>query len=83
MLVSSSQSITQNLDALAVVVREISTRQLRSNLAFILTLSISTPFVVQTPDFGNMLILKHWLRLWLSQSFKFRSYLVFQILNFK
>ena len=63
MLLSSSQSITQNLDALAVVVREISTRQLRSNLAFILTLSISTPFVVQTPDFGNMLILKHWLRL--------------------
>ena len=34
MLLSSGQSITQNLDALPVVVPETSTHELRSNLAF-------------------------------------------------
>ena len=48
MLLSSSQSTTQNLDALIVVVHEISNHELMSNLAFLLTLNISIPFVVQT-----------------------------------
>ena len=54
MLLSLNKSTTQNLDALAVVVCEISTPKLRSNLAFILTLSISEQGVVQTPDFGKI-----------------------------
>ena len=40
-LLSSIKSTTQNLDALAVVVGEISNHKLRSNLAFFLTLSIT------------------------------------------
>ena len=44
MLLSSSQSSTQNLKALTVAVCEISTRELRSNL------------VVQTQDFRKMLL---------------------------
>ena len=56
MLVSSSQSTTQNLDTLAVVVPEISSRELRSNLAFLLTFSISKPDAVQTPDYRKMLL---------------------------
>ena len=50
MLLSLSQSTTQGLDALAVVIGEISTHELQSNLAFFLALSISTPFVIQMPD---------------------------------
>lgn len=50
MLLSSSQKIIQNLGALAVAVREISTPKLKSNFAFFLTLSFSTTFVVRTPD---------------------------------
>ena len=38
------------------MVREISTGKLKSNLAFFLALSISKPFVVQTPDFEKMLL---------------------------
>ena len=40
-LLSSIKSTTHNLDALAVVVGEISNHKLRSNLAFFLTLSIT------------------------------------------
>ena len=50
------QSALQNLDGLALVICEISTRELRSNSDFFLTLSISTPFLFQTPDFGKMLL---------------------------
>ena len=56
MLLSSSQSITQHFGALAVVVREISTRELRTNLVSFLTLSNSKPCVVGTPDFRKMLL---------------------------
>ena len=56
MLLNVSQSVMQNLDALALVICEISTRELRSNSDYFLTLSISTPFIFQTPDFG-----KKWL----------------------
>ena len=56
MLLSSSQSTTLHFDALAVLVREIPTHELRSNLAFVLTLSISEQGVVQTPDFKEMLL---------------------------
>ena len=56
MLLSVSQSTTQNLDSLAVAVREISSHQLRSNSDFFLTLSIFTPFVVQIPGYGKMLL---------------------------
>ena len=41
------------LEAVAVVADEIS---INSNLAFILTLSISKAFLVQTPDFEKMLV---------------------------
>ena len=56
MLLSVSQNTTQNLDALALVICEISTQELRSNLDFFQTLSISTPFLFQIPDFGKMLL---------------------------
>ena len=56
MLLSLSQSTTQGLDALAVVIGEISTHELQSNLAFFLALSISTPFVIQMPDFEKLLL---------------------------
>ena len=51
----SSLSITQNLDALAVVVHEISTHNWRTNLAIFLTLSISEPMIVQVPNFERKL----------------------------
>ena len=44
------------MNALAVVVREISTNELRSNLVIFLTLGISTPFVIKIPNFGQMLL---------------------------
>ena len=53
MLLNVSQSVIQNLDALALEICEISTRELRSNPDYFLTLSISTPFIFQTPDFGK------------------------------
>ena len=56
LLLSSSQSTTQNLDALAVVVPEISSRELKLNLAFILPLSVSKPGAVQTTNFRQMLV---------------------------
>ena len=53
---SWSQSSTKNLDALAIVVCEISSHELRPNLAYTLTLSISKPYVVQTPDFRKIIL---------------------------
>ena len=44
------------MEAVAVVVREISTGKLKSNLAFLLTFSISKAFLVQRPDFEKMLL---------------------------
>ena len=38
------------------MIREISTHKLKSNLAFVLALSISIPFLVQTADFEKMLL---------------------------
>ena len=56
MLLNSRQRIAHDLEAVAVVVREISTGKLKSNLAFLLTFSISKAFLVQRPDFEKMLL---------------------------
>ena len=56
MLLNSRQRIAHDLEAVAVVVCEISTGKSKSNLAFLLTFSISKAFLVQTPDFENMLV---------------------------
>ena len=53
MLLKSRRRLMHGLEAVAVVVDEIS---INSNLAFILTLSISKAFLVQTPDFEKMLV---------------------------
>ena len=55
-LLSLTRRVTYNLEAMAEVIREISTHKLKSNLAFVLTLSISISFVVQTADFEKMLL---------------------------
>ena len=55
-LLKSRRRLMHGLEAVALVLHEISTRKLNSNLAFILTLSISKAFVVQTPDFEKMLL---------------------------
>ena len=55
-LLSLRWRITYNLEAVAQVIREISTHKLKSNLAFVLALSISIPFLVQTADFEKMLL---------------------------
>ena len=44
------------MKALAVLILEILTRKLKSNLAFFLTMSISKAFAVQTPDLEKMLL---------------------------
>ena len=51
---NSRRRTTHDWEAVAVVVREISTRKLKSNLAFFLHLSISKAFSVQTPLFEKM-----------------------------
>ena len=56
MLLNSRRRITHDSEAAAVVVREISTGKLKSNLAFFLTLSISIPFLVQISNFEKMLL---------------------------
>ena len=56
MFLNSRQRITHDWEAVAVVVREISTGQLKSNLAFFLPLSISKGFSVQTPLFQKMFL---------------------------
>ena len=55
-MLSLSQTPTQNLDTIAFVVREISTRELRKNLVSFLTLGTSKPCVVETPGFRKMLL---------------------------
>ena len=44
------------MKAVAVLILEILTRKLKSNLAFFLTLSISKAFVMQITDFEKMLL---------------------------
>ena len=56
MLLNSRRRITHDSEAAAVVVREISTGKLKSNLAFFLTLSISIPFLVHISNFEKMLL---------------------------
>ena len=56
MFLNSRRRITHDWEALAVVVREISTGKLKSNLAFFLPLSISKAFSVQTPVFEKMFL---------------------------
>ena len=55
-LLGSSQSVTQTLDAIAVVVQEIFCHKLMPNLAVFLTLSMSTPFLVKAPNFRETLL---------------------------
>ena len=55
-LLKSRRRLMHGLEAIALALHEISTRKLNSNLAFILTLSISKPFLVQTPGFEKMLL---------------------------
>ena len=55
-LLKSRRRLMHGLEAVALVLHELSTRKLNSNLAFILTLSISKAFVVQTPGFEKMLL---------------------------
>ena len=54
-VLSSRQSIVQILDALAIVLPKISNHEVRLNLAFFLTLSVSIQFLVQEPGFGKAL----------------------------
>ena len=56
MFLNSRRRITHDWEAVAVVVREISTGQLKSNLAFFLPLGISKAFSVQTPVFEKMFL---------------------------
>ena len=44
------------MEAVAVVVREISTGKLKPILVFFITWSVSKAFVVQTPYFEKMLV---------------------------
>ena len=50
MLLNQRHRIPHDLESVSVVVGEISTAKLKSNLLSILTLSISKAFLVQTPD---------------------------------
>ena len=56
MFLNSRRRITHDWEAVPVVVREISTRKLKSNLVFFLHLSISKAFSVQTPVFEKMFL---------------------------
>ena len=56
MFLNSRRRITHDWEAVAVVVREISTGKLKSNLAFFLPLNISKAFAVQTPVFERMFL---------------------------
>ena len=56
MLLKSTRRITHDLEAVAVVVREISSGKLKPILVFFITWSISKAFVVQTPYFEKMLV---------------------------
>ena len=56
MFLNSRRRITHDCQALALVVREITTCKLKANLAFFLPLSISKSFSVQTPLFEKMFL---------------------------
>ena len=56
MFLNSRRRITHDSEPLAVVVHEISTGKLKSNLVFFLPLSISEAFSVQTPLFEKMFL---------------------------
>ena len=56
MVVRSTQSITQNLNAVAVAVLEITSHDLRSNLTIFLTLRMSKLCVAQTPNFQRLVV---------------------------
>ena len=55
-LLKYRRRITLDMKSVAVLILEILTRKLKSNLAFFLTLSISKAFAVETPDFDKMLL---------------------------
>ena len=44
------------MKAVALLILDILTQKLKSNLAFFLTMSISKAFSVETPDFDKMLL---------------------------
>ena len=56
MLLNLRSRITRDLEAVAVVVDEILTVKLNSNLAFFLNMSISILFLVQAPHFEKTLL---------------------------
>ena len=56
MLLKSRRRIAHDVEAVPVVVLEISKGKLRSNLAFFLTLSISIPFLVQISNFEKIML---------------------------
>ena len=55
-LLKYRRRITLDMKSVAVLILEILTRELKSNLAFFLSLSISKAFAVQTPDFEKMFV---------------------------
>ena len=55
-LLKYRRRITLDMKSVAVLILEILTHKLKSNLAFFLTLSISKAFAVETPDFDKMLL---------------------------
>ena len=56
MVVRSTQSIRQNLNAVALAVLDITSHELRSNLTVFLTLSISKLCVAQTPNLQRLVV---------------------------
>ena len=56
MVVRSTQSITQNLNAVPLPVLEITSHELRSCLTVFLTLSISKLFLAQTPNLQRVVL---------------------------
>ena len=56
MLLKGRRRITHDVEAVAFVVREISTSKLKSNFDFFRTLSIFIPLSVQTPVFEEILL---------------------------
>ena len=55
-LLKYRRRITLDMKSVAVLILEILTRELKSNLAFFLSLSFSKAFAVQTPDFEKMFV---------------------------
>ena len=55
-LLKYRRRITLDMKFVAVLILEILTRELKSNLAFFLSLSISKAFAVEIPDFEKMFV---------------------------